>query len=35
MLNQNTTSATLEKGTYVKLQPVSDDFIQISNPKAV
>ena len=26
-------SATLPKGTYVKLQPHSSDFLDISNPK--
>ncbi|CAK0756728.1 hypothetical protein CVIRNUC_002480 [Coccomyxa viridis] len=29
------TSATLPKGTYVKLQPHTKDFLDISNPKAV
>ena len=28
-------SATLPKGTYVKLQPHTKDFLDISNPKAV
>ena len=28
-------SATIRKGTYVKLQPQTTDFIKISNPKAV
>ena len=28
-------SATLPKGTYVKLQPHSTDFTEISNPRAV
>jgi ubiquitin fusion degradation protein 1 len=28
-------SATLPKGTYVKLQPHTSDFLDISNPKAV
>lgn len=28
-------NATLQKGTYVKLQPQSSDFLQIANPKAV
>ena len=28
-------NATLPKGTYVKLQPHSTDFIDISNPRAV
>jgi len=27
--------ASLEKGNYVRLQPQSDDFLEISNPKAV
>jgi len=27
--------ANLEKGNYVKLQPQTDDFLEISNPKAV
>lgn len=27
--------ASLEKGNYVKLQPQTDDFLKISNPKAV
>ena len=26
---------TLEKGNYVKLQPQTDDFLEISNPKAI
>lgn len=29
------TNATLQKGTYVKLQPHTKDFLDISNPKAV
>ena len=28
-------SATLPKGSYVKLQPHTSDFLDISNPKAV
>jgi ubiquitin fusion degradation protein 1 len=28
-------SATLPKGTFVKLQPHTKDFLDISNPKAV
>lgn len=28
-------NATLPKGTYVKLQPHTKDFLDISNPKAV
>lgn len=28
-------SATIPKGTYVKLQPQTSDFVKISNPKAV
>ncbi len=28
-------NATLQKGTYVKFQPQSSDFLQIANPKAV
>ena len=28
-------SATLQKGSFVKLQPQTTDFIKISNPKAV
>ena len=28
-------SATLPKGTYVKLQPHTQDFLDITNPKAV
>lgn len=28
-------SATLPKGTYVKIQPHTTDFLDISNPKAV
>jgi ubiquitin fusion degradation protein 1 len=28
-------NVSLPKGTYVKLQPVSSDFLDISNPKAV
>lgn len=28
-------SASLPKGTFVKLQPVTSDFLDISNPKAV
>lgn len=28
-------SATLPKGTFVKLQPHTQDFLDISNPKAV
>ena len=27
-------SATIQKGSYVKLQPQTTDFIKISNPKA-
>jgi ubiquitin fusion degradation protein 1 len=29
------TSASLPKGNFVKLQPVTSDFLDISNPKAV
>eukprot|EP00775_Hariotina_reticulata_P002575 gene2575-2877_t len=29
------TNVSLPKGTYVKLQPVTSDFLDISNPKAV
>lgn len=28
-------NATLPKGTYVKLQPHTKDFLDISNPKAM
>jgi len=28
-------SATIQKGSFVKLQPQTTDFIKISNPKAV
>lgn len=28
-------NVSLPKGTYVKLQPVTSDFLDISNPKAV
>jgi ubiquitin fusion degradation protein 1 len=28
-------NATLPKGTYVKLQPHTTDFLDISNPKAM
>ncbi len=31
----NVKSATLPKATYVKLQPQSSAFLDISNPKAV
>jgi Ubiquitin fusion degradation protein UFD1 len=31
----NVKSATLPKGTFVKLQPHTKDFLDISNPKAV
>jgi hypothetical protein len=31
----NIKSATLPKGKYVKLQPHTKDFLDISNPKAV
>lgn len=29
------TNVSLPKGTYVKLQPCTSDFLDISNPKAV
>jgi ubiquitin fusion degradation protein 1 len=31
----NVKSATLPKGTYTKLQPVDETFLDLTNPKAV
>lgn len=31
----NVKNASLSKGTYVKLQPHTTDFLDISNPKAM